>query len=194
MHRALAFAARRTRFSLMPAAVEKKSLDQWIAEMGRISSDPARRRFLARHKSLVRPGTVDRLSQLVVEKVRVSTSEALNLAQAAILIAKRMRRKGDLALALRAKANALYASGDNRAALEYHHQSFELSKSLGNLKEAARTLSTSIQPMILLGEYDKAFHAVEDAREIFTRLNDPLRLARLEINAGNIYHRQDRFE
>jgi tetratricopeptide (TPR) repeat protein len=178
----------------MPAAVEKKSLDQLIAEMGTISGDPARRQFLARHKSLIRAGVVDRLSQLVVERVRVSTPEALNLAEAAVMIAKRMRRKGDLALALRAKANALYASGDNRAAMEHHHQAFELYQSLGNLKEAARTLSTSIQPTILLGEYDKAFHAVDQAREIFARLNDLWRLARLEINAGNIYHRQDRFE
>src|SRR2546429_5297108 len=42
--------------------------------------------------------------------------------------------------------------------------------------------------------YDQAFHAAERAREIFTRLDDPRRLARLEINVGNIYHRQDRFE
>jgi CHAT domain-containing protein/tetratricopeptide (TPR) repeat protein len=178
----------------MPTASEKRSLDQLIAEMGQISSDLARRQFLARHKTLIRAGTVDQLSRLVVQKVRVSTFEALNLAEAAVLIAKRIRRKKDLALALRAKANALYSSGDNRAAMEHHHQAFELYQSLGNLQEAARTLSTSIQPTILLGEYDKAFHAAGQAREIFTHLNDLWRLARLEINAGNIYYRQDRFE
>src|SRR5204863_6356756 len=91
-------------------------------------------------------------------------------------------------------ANALYSSGDNRAAIEHHQQAVRLYESLGNWKEAARTLSTSIQPMILLGEYDKAFQAAERAKEIFTRLNDSWRLARLEINVGNIYHRQDRFE
>jgi len=48
--------------------------------------------------------------------------------------------------------------------------------------------------MILVGEYDQAFQAVERAREIFSQLDDPWRLARLEINVGNIYHRQDRFE
>src|SRR5262252_6895392 len=32
------------------------------------------------------------------------------------------------------------------------------------------------------------------AREIFARFDEPWRLARLEINVGNIYHRQDRFE
>ena len=48
--------------------------------------------------------------------------------------------------------------------------------------------------MILLGEYDQAFRAADRAREIFSRLDDQRRLARLEINVGNIYHRQDRFE
>jgi len=58
--------------------------------------------------------------------------------------------------------------------------------------EAARTLSTSIQPLILMGEYDRAYEASEQARQIFTQMGDPWRIARLEINAGNIFHRQDR--
>jgi CHAT domain-containing protein/tetratricopeptide (TPR) repeat protein len=178
----------------MPTSLRKNSSDTLIAELGQLSSEPARRKFLAQHKRLIRQDTVERIAQLVVEKVRVSTQEALHLAEAAVLIAKRLRRKEALALGLRAKANALYSSGDNRAAIEHHQQAFRLYESLGIWMEAARTLSSSIQPMILLGEYDKAFQAAERAREIFARLNDPWRLARLEINVGNIYHRQDRFE
>src|SRR6266481_6809624 len=178
----------------MPAALRKISKQTLINELGQLSSDSVRRKFLASHKALIRLGTVEDLAQLVVQKVRVSTQEALNLAEAAVLIAKRLRRKEALALGLRAKGNALYSAGDNRAAVEYHHQSFKLYESLGIWMEAGRTLSSSIQPMILLGEYDQAFQAAERAREIFERLNDPWRLARLEINVGNIYHRQDRFE
>ncbi len=178
----------------MPATLRKNSRDSLIAKLGQLSGDAARRGFFARHKALIREEVVEQLAQLVIEKVRVSTREALHLAEAAVLIAKKLKRKEFLALALRQKANALYSSGDNRAAIEYHEQAFRLYESLGQWKEAARTLSTSIQPMILLGEYDKAFQAAERAQEIFTRLNDPWRLARLEINVGNIYHRQDRFE
>jgi tetratricopeptide (TPR) repeat protein len=178
----------------MPATLRKNSRDALIAQLGQLSDDAARRRFLAIHKTLVRQSIIERLAQLVVQKVRVSTQESLHLAEAAVLIAKRLRRKEALALALRAKANALYSSGDNRAAIEHHQQAFRLYELLGNWNEAARTLSSSIQPMILLGEYDQAFQAAERAREIFARLNDQWRLARLEINVGNIYHRQDRFE
>src|SRR5260370_8111145 len=48
--------------------------------------------------------------------------------------------------------------------------------------------------MILVGRDDQSFVRGAGAREIFARLNDPCRLARLERNVGNIYHRQDRFE
>src|SRR6267142_2798631 len=178
----------------MPATLRKNSNDTLMAELGQLSSEPARRKFLAQHKKLFRQEIVEQLAQMVVQKVRVSTQEALHLAEAAVLIAKRLRRKEALALGLRAKANALYSSGDNRAAIEHHQQAVRLYETLGNWSEAARTLSSSIQPMILAGEYDQAFRAAERAREIFERLDDPWRLARLEINVGNIYHRQDRFE
>jgi len=178
----------------MPAILTKNSSDALMAELRQLSNEPARRKFLAKHKSLIRQEIVEQLAKLVVQKVRVSTQEALHLAEAAVLIAKRLRRKDALALSLRAKANALYSSGENRAAIEHHQQAFQLYDKLGIWNEAARTLSSSIQPMILLGEYDKAFEAAERAREIFARLDDRWRLARLEINVGNIYHRQDRFE
>src|SRR5256884_9562281 len=178
----------------MPATLRKNSRDSLIAKLGQLSGDAARRGFFARHKTLIRKEVVEQLAQLVLERVRVSTREALHLAEAAVLIAKKLKRKEFLALALRQKANALYSSGDNRAAVEYHEQAFRLYESQGHWKEAARTLSTSIQPMILLGEYDKAFQAAERAREIFTRLIDSWRMSRLEINVCNIYHRQDRFE
>lgn len=178
----------------MPATRSKSATSETIVQLAQLSTEEDRRKFLARRRDLIRKEFVEQLAEQVVERVRVSTQEALHLAEAAILIGERLKRKDALALSLRAKANALYSSGDNRAATELHQQAYKLYESAGDWKEAARTLSTSIQPLILLGEYDQAFWAAERAREIFTRLDDQRRLARLEINVGNIYHRQDRFE
>src|SRR5712691_4635666 len=178
----------------MPAAGKKNSRGELLSELARLQSDSDRRKFLSRHTTLVRAEVVKKLSELVVEKIRVDTREALQLADAALSIARKLRRKENLALGLWAKANALYACGDNRAAVEHHEQALELYESLGLWKEAARTLSSSIQPLILLGEYDRAFQASERAREIFTRLRETRHIARLENNVGNIFHRQDRFE
>src|SRR5713101_6286168 len=172
----------------------RRLVELLFSQLAQLESEAARRKFLTRHPALVHAEIVDRLARLVVERVRVDTREAVHLAEAAVLIGKRLRRKESLALGLRAKANALYASGDNAAAVEHHEKAVELYDALKIEKEAARTLSSSIQPLILLGEYDKAFKAAARAREIFTRLDDPWRLARLEINLGNVFHRQDRFD
>jgi CHAT domain-containing protein len=177
----------------MPA-VKKAPPEELLSELARLETEPARRRFLARHRNLVRDEVVEQLAKLVVERVRVNTREAVHLAEAAVLIGKKVRGKESLALGLRAKANALYAFGNNAGAVEHHEKALALYEELKNQNEAARTLSSSIQPLILLGEYDRAFQAAERAREVFVRLNDTRRLARLEINVGNIYHRQDRFE
>ena len=178
----------------MPATRTKIPIESRIVKLGQLSNDAARRKFLAKHPKLIRHSIIEKLAELVVQRVRVSTKEALHLAEAAVIIAKRLRSKESHALALRAMANALYSSGDYRAAIEHHQRAIQLYESLHAWKEMARTLSSSLQPMILVGEYDRAFEAVERAREIFTRLEDRRRLARLEINVGNIYHRQDRFE
>jgi CHAT domain-containing protein len=178
----------------MPTKTKQLSQEELFAELGRLKSDTARRTFLSRHKALVSAKVVKHLAELVVEKIRVDTKEALALADGVLAIARASRRKEDMALALRAKANALYASGDNRSAVEHHEKARKLYETLKIWKEAARTLSSSIQPLILLGEYDRAFQASERAREIFTKQGETRRIASLENNVGNIFHRQDRFE
>jgi CHAT domain-containing protein/Tfp pilus assembly protein PilF len=178
----------------MPTAIKKTTREELLLQLARIESDPDRRKFLALHKALLCSEVVKQLADLVLEKIRVDTKEALHLAEAAVLIGSKLRRKEDIALGTRAKANALYACGDNRAAVEHHEQAIEMYESLDILKEAARTLSSSIQPLILLGEYDRAFKSSERAREIFTQLGETRRIASLDNNVGNIFHRQDRFE
>jgi len=177
----------------MPRSRGKLSQAELASELGALESDADRRKFLTRNKSLLRSEVVKRLAPLVVEKIQVDAGLALCLAEGTLVIARKLRSKEDVALALRAKANALYASGDNHGAVEHHEQAWKLYESLGIAKEAARTLSSSIQPLILMGEYDRAFAASERAREIFTRLGEGRRLASLDNNVGNIFHRQDRF-
>jgi CHAT domain-containing protein/Tfp pilus assembly protein PilF len=178
----------------MPTAVKKITREELLSQLTRIEKDTDRRKFLTRHKALIRSEVVKHLADLVVEKIRVDTKEALHLAEAAVVIGHKLRHKEDIALGTRAKANALYACGDNRAAIEHHEQAIEMYEALGNQKEAARTLSSSIQPLILLGEYDRAFKSSEKAREIFIRIGETRRIANLDNNVGNIFHRQDRFE
>src|SRR6267154_6657360 len=178
----------------MPVAREKLSLNELLPKLTRLANDLDRQKFLARHPNLLHANVIKQLAPLVVDKIRLDAREALRLAETVVLIARRLRRQEDLALALRAKANALYACGSNREAVEHHDQAYKIYASRGSWKEAARTLSNSIQPLILLGEYDRAFTASQEAREIFARLGEDKRIASLENNVGNIFHRQDQFE
>ncbi len=110
----------------MPTMVKTVPLGELFAQLAHFEREPARRKFLTRHKSLARPEVVKQLSDLVLEKIRVNTREALCLADAALLIARKLRRKEELALGLRTKANALYASGDNRSSVEHHEKAIAI--------------------------------------------------------------------
>lgn len=168
--------------------------ERLLLELARLPDAASRERFLSRHRQLLQARIVEQLAEAVRERVRVDTREALELAEAALTIAQELGDREHLARSLRAKANALYALGQNKAALQLHDQALTLFRALGNAEEVGRTLSASIQPMILLGEYDRAYAATEQAQHIFEERGEEARLARLDINRGNIFHRQDRLE
>jgi CHAT domain-containing protein len=182
--------ARRRAPSARPAA----SAEGLYAELATLADDRSRRAFVARHADLLSAETVERLSEVVQSKVRVDVKQAMALAEAAELIARKLRSPEALARGLRAKGNALHFVNDYRAAVEHHEEAARLFDEAGRPTEVGRTLSTSIQSHILLGEYARAQDAANRARAIFAQTGDDLRLARLELNVGNVYHRQDRFE
>ena len=69
---------------------------------------------------------------------------------------------------LRAKANSLWFLNQNQQAVELYEQAIELYEKCGNETEVGRTLSSAIQPLIRLGEYDRAVEWAERARQIFS--------------------------
>jgi CHAT domain-containing protein/tetratricopeptide (TPR) repeat protein len=177
----------------MTTARERARDERLYARLGGLEDEASRRKFLSRHPRLIDPDAVERIADAVIEKFRVDLKQALALAEAAELIAREVGGALSLAHGLRAKGNALFGMNDHRAAVGFFEEAVRLFAKAKKPIEVGRTLSTSIQPLILLGEYQRAEEAAVRARDIFTREKDELRLARLEINVGNIYHRQDRF-
>ena len=96
--------------------------ERLYAQLARLSDAASRRKFVARHPELVRAETVTHLSEAVPRKVRVDVKEAMALADAAVLIARRLRRPESVAQSLRAKGNALYALNEHAAAVERHDE------------------------------------------------------------------------
>lgn len=167
---------------------------QVLSGLTRLKDDAGRARYLALHPNLRRERVVLYLNDIVKTQLRADTRQALSVAEAAVAIAGKLGNREALARSLRSKANALYMIGDNQHALEFHARALQIFREIGNAQEEARTLIPSIQPLILLGEYDRAFESAATAKKLLERLGDKQRLGHLEINVGNIFHRQDRFE
>ncbi|HLK32100.1 MAG TPA: tetratricopeptide repeat protein, partial [Terriglobales bacterium] len=157
-------------------------LEGLIEELSTLADEEARSRFLAENRTLCQPAIAQELAKRVREMVRVDTTKALHLSDAAVSISERIDDKLSLAQSLRSKANALYALDQHAAAVEFHQRAIALFEELGDRVELGRTLSGSIQPFLLLGQYDRALEAAQRARAMFAEQGDSLRLARLDIN------------
>jgi len=94
----------------MPAAIKTIPKEELLEQLAQIETDLGRRKFLSTHKGLISSEVVKQLADLVLEKIRVDTKEALHLAEAAVLVGRKLRRKEDIALGTRAKAQDLVAA------------------------------------------------------------------------------------
>src|SRR5437764_2303070 len=164
-----------------------------IDRLAALTSQKSRREFIARHRTKLNLGIIIEMADRARQLLRVDARQSLALSEIAIVAARLLRDRLAMAHAVRIKANAKYALDEHRAALKLYNQAIRSFEAGGDRTELGRTLSVSILSLTLCGQYDAAFAAAARAREIFTEQNDELRLARLEINLGNVYFRQDRF-
>ncbi len=176
------------------ASTEPAAAGGLSIEHADLSNRRARTKALLDHPELLRAEVVSDLAATVPRLVSSDKRRALGVAELAVMIASRLGDAGGKAHGFRAKGNALHGLGRNKAAVEHHRKALELFRIAGNPDQIARTLSTSIQPLVLQGHLDQALAFAREAREIFSRQGDQWRLARLELNFGNIFDRQDRFE
>ncbi len=163
------------------------------AELGGLSDETSRQAFLERSPELLQTAVVADLAEAVRRRLRVDVPDAFRLAEAAVAVARQLGDDDSMGLSMRAKANAFWFMGQCKSAVELYREAALRFEKTGNMNEVGRTLSTSIQSLALLGEYESAFLAASRARDIFSGLGDTLRIARLEINVANIYHRKNQF-
>ncbi len=166
-----------------------------VAELAQSPDVAARRGLLRRHRRLQDPAIVEMIYDEVVRLARVDPRKAARLAQAASWIAESLGSEYCRAQSFRAAGHVQLVRGKYAEALQSYRSALALFRRLGCETEIGRTLyGGSLQALIYLGRYDQAFSWAQEAREIFHRLGDRLRLARLDTNMGNILYRQDRFE
>jgi len=167
--------------------------DADLVRLSRIGDDRKRKAFL-RSRGLLREEVVLALNAATQKEFRVNLERARSMANAAVHVARGIRKRDLLAQSFRLEANVIAASGNYRASIRPYDSALKLFEKTGNQEGSARTLTAVIQPRIMIGDYEGAFEAANAARKIFVQLRDERRLARLENNIGNIYHRQERFK
>lgn len=170
-----------------------ENLELSVETIGSLADEEQRLKFIALHKSRLNLAVVIQIVDRGRELLQVDPNQSLALAEAAIDVATAVGGSLPMAHALRAKANAFHHLGNYRPAIELHHQALQLFESTGEQAEVGRTLSTSLLSLNLAGDYEQAFTSAERARAIFAELGDQMRLARLDLNLGNVFYRQDRF-
>src|SRR5262249_2225145 len=147
-----------------------------FSEITQASGTPRLDALVPRHRHILHPGLVDKLAELAREKARVNAVESLRIAEAVLAVAETTAGDEPVAPGLRAKANALWVMNRNKAAIILFDRAASIYEKAGNETELGRTLSTSIQALIRVGQYARAMEGAERAREIFTRTGDKLRL------------------
>ena len=138
--------------------------EELLEQLCSLSDQKQCEQTLERHPSLLSPRIVNFLTEDVRQKVRSDTQRAVRTAELAISIARRIDDANALARSFRARGNAAYACGDHMVAVSFYDKALELFESRHDAEEVGKTLSTSLLPLLLLGEYDRAFRTADRAQ------------------------------
>ena len=165
-----------------------------LDQLGVQSSRRAMVAFLRQQRQLWDPAAVESLYERVVRVARVDLRQAERLADAATWLADKLGDDRSRAQSLRAVGHVLLIGRKYAEALERYGAALQLFRTAGQDIDVGRTLSGgALQSLIHLGRYQDALASAQEARRIFKRHGDLLRLARLDSNVGNILFRQNRF-
>ena len=177
----------------MPSAPLAEALLELIDELLAAESISARKELIKHTAELGNREVIIAIADAVNRIAREDLPRAERLAEVTCWVAE---HSGDLfcrARIHRAAGNLQHLRGKYAEAIQVFDTCIEQFTAINEEIEVAATLSGSLQPLIYLGRYSEALERAREARAIAERHQDALLLARLDINVGNILHRQDRF-
>src|SRR2546422_1740501 len=132
------------------------------------------------------------LAEQVVLAARSNIDDAEQLLRRMEAISAHQPSDISEAFCIRARGNLFQVRGDLTAAVERYRQAHQLFERARDSVEAARTAASLVGALAVLGEFQKAFQWADRGRTVFQSLGENLRLARLEVNVGNLYQRLGR--
>jgi CHAT domain-containing protein len=175
----------------MPSDEEQPA---WLAQLLEMTDDGERH---AGFTTQPRFHNQDLLPLIHAELIRCLYSDRTRAHRAGALAemaAHVMQDDTSRAIGQRCQGNLLYADAHYAAAVDCYRESIRLFELAGRAAEAGRVYFGGLQALIYLGRYEEAHSWAREARARFELAHDELRLARLELNIGNLYYRQDRYQ
>ncbi|MGH7566638.1 MAG: hypothetical protein ACREK2_07390, partial [Gemmatimonadota bacterium] len=149
-------------------------------------------RLLQERPEAVTPRLARELKERVEAVWRTDAKAARELAQCVAIVADRCADLESAIHAARAKALAAMASGGFREALDEYQVAERLCRESGDDLERGRVLRSMIEPLAHVGRADEARAVADEALAIFRARREPLLVAEVETNLGNLLHRLDR--
>ncbi len=156
--------------------------------------DQQRLEFFGTNPDYRERAVVEELADQVGELARVDLLSAEQVAATAMWLADDLDDDYCRGRSWRAAGNVSHYKGGHLEAFDLYEKALSYFQNLQDEKEVAITRSSALQNLVFLGKYQEAFEWADSARRVFERKGDRLRLARLELNIGNILFRQDRWE
>jgi CHAT domain-containing protein len=168
--------------------------DRLIEVLATTPDEELRRRALDRSKVPRDVALLERITDLVPIRGRVDLPQAQRLAESAEWLAAAIGSDHAAGRSLRAMGHVFLLEGRSEAAVVAYQAAIARFRTARKPLEEAITRSGGLQALIYLGRYATAQSWARQARTIFERAGDRLRLARLDSNFANVLYRQDRFE
>ena len=164
-------------------------MQTWLEQLAAIDDD-AERGHAARNRAVPKDAP-EQVHGAVVAALYSDLSRAMRLAEIGQSVADVRQDNLSRAFAAKCIAHVAYVRGEHVSAIAQYEEALRLFDESGAELESAKTLSSGLQTLILLGRYDQARNWSARAEQIFLKHGDVLRLARLDSNVGNIFFRQD---
>jgi len=170
-----------------------KPLPELIDQLLAADSPSARQELITQAGEICTREVVAGIADAVNCMAREDLSRAERLAENACWLAEQYDDLFCRARIRRSAGNLQVLRGRYADAVDTFQTCIDQFTAIGERIEVAATLSSSLQPLIYLGRYSEALERGQRARDIASRHGDELLLARLDLNVGNVFHRQDRF-
>ena len=165
---------------------------EWVKQLADESAVNLRRELFENHPEWHDAETLGVIHAELIRCLYGDQPRARRLAEVARWAADAAGDNFSLAAGLRCEGHLHYAEARYEASIEAYRKALPLLET--NEAEAGRIYFGGLQPLIYLGRYDDAHEWAKRAKTIFERHNDVARLARLDVNVGNIFFRQDKYE